>query len=81
MANLGGVLTQLRKERARAQSELMLLDEAIVVFEKLVGTNSRGATRAQSSNGRKRSASARKRMSKAQKARWARVREQGTKKA
>jgi hypothetical protein len=76
MANLGQMLRQLRKERGRAQNQLNRLDEAIGVFEKLVGTNSRGATRPNSKGTRKLSAATRRRMAKAQKARWAKVREQ-----
>jgi hypothetical protein len=71
MANLGQMFRQLRRERASAQHLVERLDEAIAAFEKLVGTNSRGATRNQSNNGRRRSAAARRRMSRAQKARWA----------
>jgi hypothetical protein len=74
MANLGQMLRQLQSERTRAQNELERLDEAIVVFEKLVGTNSRGVVRTNSKGTRKLSAAARRRMSKAQKARWAKLR-------
>jgi len=75
MANLGQMLRQLRKERGRAQNQLERLDEAIGVFEKLVGPNSRGAAVKTSRNGRKISASTRRKMAKAQKARWAKLRQ------
>ncbi len=72
MTNLGQMLRQLQRERKRAENELARLDEAIAVFEKLVGTNSRGAVRSKNSKGtRKLSAAARRKIGKAQKARWA----------
>ena len=78
MANLGQMLRQLHRERKRAENELMRLDEAIAVFEKLVGTNSRGAGRSKNSKGtRKLFAAARRKIGKAQKARWAKLRQQG----
>ena len=77
MANLGQMLRQLRKERGRAQNQLERLDEAIGVFEKLVGNNSGGAARKESRNGRKPSAATRRKMAKAQKARWAKLRQRG----
>jgi hypothetical protein len=73
MANLGQMLKQLRKERGRAQNQLQRLDEAIGVFEKLVGNNSQGAPRKNSKRVRKLSAATRRRMAKAQKARWAKL--------
>ena len=76
MANLGQMLRQLRRERGRAQTQLERLDEAIAVFQKLVGRNSRVAARANSKGTRKLSAATRRRMAKAQKARWANVRQQ-----
>ena len=62
MANLGRMLRQLREERSRAQKELDRLDEAIAVFEKLVGTNTRAEARVRSVN-RKISAATRRKMS------------------
>jgi hypothetical protein len=77
MANLGQMLRQLRKERGRAENQLERLDEAIGVFQKLVGKDSRGAVPRKNSRGpRKLSAAARRRISKAQKARWAKLRQQ-----
>jgi hypothetical protein len=77
MANLGRMLRQLRGERSRAQKELDRLNEAIAVFEKLVGTNSRERMRTNSKAPRKFSATTRRKMSKAQKARWAKLRQEG----
>ena len=80
VANLGRMLRQLRGERSRAQKELDRLDEAIAVFEKLVGANPRAQTRVRSAVNRKVSAATRRKMSKAQKARWAKLRQQGASK-
>ena len=80
MANLGRMLRQLRGERSRAQKELDRLDEAIAVFEKLVGANPRAQTRVRSAVNRKVSAATRRKMSKAQKARWAKLRQEGASK-
>jgi hypothetical protein len=71
MSNLEGVLQQIREERKQAQLRVETLDE---VIRGLVGLTSI----AHSANGVRRSrtlsASARRRISLAQKARWARVR-------
>jgi len=77
MANLGRMLRQLRGERSRVQKELDRLDEAIAVFGKLVGANPRAQARVRSAGNRKVSAATRRKMSKAQKARWAKLRQQG----
>ncbi len=76
MANLGQMLRQLRRERARAQNQLERLDEAIAVFEKLVENNSQRAARKNSEGKRTLSAAARRKIGKAQKARWAKLRRQ-----
>ncbi len=69
MADLAGVLKELRQERSR-------LDEAIAVIGTLVGRN---GTRGQSrEKGRTLSAAARRKISLAQKARWAKVRHEET---
>jgi hypothetical protein len=54
------------------------LDEAIGVFEKLIGTNSKGTVRKNSTAARRFSAATRRKMAKAQKAGWAKLREQRT---
>jgi len=77
MANLGRMLRQLRGERSRAQKELDRLDDAIAVFEKLVAPNPGREARVRSAGNRKVSAATRRKMSKAQKARWAKLRQQG----
>ena len=77
MANLGRMLRQLRAERSRVKKELDRLDEAIAVFEKLVAPNPGREARLRSAGSRKVSAATRRKMSKAQKARWAKLRETG----
>ena len=77
MANLGRMLRQLREERIRVEEELDRLDEAIAAFEKLVGANPRAQARARSAGKRNVSAATRRKMSKAQKARWAKLRQEG----
>ncbi len=78
MADFGRMLTQLRAEHRRASKEIKRLDEAIAVFEKLVPV---GATRKNSKGTRKVSAATRRKMAKAQKARWAKLRRQETAKS
>ena len=80
MANLGQMLEQLREERSRSKEELDRLDGAIAAFEKLVGTNRRGAPRGPRAK-RRFSAATRRRMAKAQKARWAKLRQRAATKA
>jgi hypothetical protein len=74
---LGATLKALKHQRANVYSELAKLDKAITVLEELSGTNSMP-----SPNGRRHtlSAAARRKISKAQKARWAKVRQQAGKK-
>ena len=72
MANLEGALQQLREERLQAEQQVETLDKAISALEGIVGRGS-GARR----GGRVVSALARRRMAEAQRARWARVRQQG----
>jgi len=81
MPNLTNALQQLRKERERAQSQVEKLGSAISVLEDLVGESGSGAVRTSSRGGRVVSAAARRRMAVAQRARWAKVRAQKTKKA
>lgn len=70
MSNLNSALQQLRDERKQAQAQLEKLDQAISVIEGLSG---RSNTRTSSGprGGRSLSAAARKRISEAQRARWA----------
>ncbi len=76
MANLVQILSQLQGERSRTEKEVERLDEAIAAFQKLVGTNSGGATRKGPRARRKLSAAARRKIGRAQKARWAKLRQQ-----
>jgi hypothetical protein len=78
MANLDHVLAQLRDERGRAQQQLEKLESAISVLEGLGNENSSHTARTSSRSGRVVSASARRRMAQAQRARWARVRASST---
>jgi hypothetical protein len=73
MANLSNALQQLRRERNRAQAEVEKLDEAISVIEPL---NGRGVFRKATRATRTVSAASRRKMAQAQKARWARQREE-----
>jgi len=61
MANLSGVVQQLKKERERAQKEVQRIDAALAA---LGSVSPNGASRTMS-------AAARRRISLAQKARWA----------
>jgi hypothetical protein len=68
---LASTVKMLQGERVKAQKELTKLDKAIAVLRELSGTNS-----APSQNGKRRtlSAAARRKIGKAQKERWAKVR-------
>jgi hypothetical protein len=62
MKHMSAVVQQLRKEREYAQKQLQRIDEALAAL----GSSSNGATRTMSAAGRRR-------ISLAQKARWAKV--------
>jgi hypothetical protein len=79
MANLGQILKQLRGERSHTQNELSRLDGAIAAIEKLVGNNP-GPGRPRKAR-RTLSVAARKRIGRAQKARWAKLRKEKAAKA
>jgi hypothetical protein len=66
VAYLKQVFKELEKEKKRAQKELESLEEAILAFGKLFGKR---ATK----TGRTLSASARKKIAAAQRARWAKL--------
>jgi hypothetical protein len=74
MANLAGVLKDLRQERGR-------LDQVIQVIGNLVGRNRTGIRTKPKRPKRTLSAAARTKISTAQKARWAKVRAKQMKKA
>ena len=69
---LAGTVKMLQGQRAQVQKELTKLDKAIAVLRELSGTNS-----TPSPNGKRHtmSAAARSKIAKAQKARWAKVRQ------
>jgi hypothetical protein len=73
MGNLTSALQQLREERKQAQSHLEKLDQAISVIESL-----NGPRMVQQANQPTRviSAASRRRMARAQKARWAKARKE-----
>jgi phage major head subunit gpT-like protein len=71
MANLDEALQQLREERAQAQFRVEKLYQAISTIESLNGS---GASRKTTRPTRIMSAAARRRMARAQRARWARAR-------
>jgi hypothetical protein len=71
MANLDNALQQLRAERKQAQLQVEKFDQAIAVIESLNGS---GAVRTSTRPTRTVSAASRRRMARAQKARWAKLR-------
>ena len=75
MANLTSALQQLREERKQAQYQVEKLDSAISVLEDLVGRDG-SPTRTPAGRSRVVTATARRRMAAAQRARWAKVRQQ-----
>ena len=76
MMNLGNALAQLREERSRIDKQLGRLDEAISALQSLAGDHSAPARASKPRARRTLSAAARKRISEAQKARWAKLRKQ-----
>jgi len=80
MPNLSGMLSNLRQQRTRLQDEIEQLDDAISAIGKLVGRN--GVGRPRGRRGPKRgvtrhiSAAGRRRIAAAQRARWAKIKQQ-----
>jgi len=78
MGNLANVLQELRAERKQTQLQVEKLDQAIAVIESLNGTGTSQQatqpTRTVSAPSGVISASSRRRMALAQKARWAKIR-------
>ena len=72
---LAGTVKMLQGHRAQVQKELVKLDKAIAVLRELSGTNS---TPSQNGKRHTMSAAARRKIGKAQKARWAKVRQKQT---
>jgi hypothetical protein len=73
MGNLNNVLQQLRAERKQAQARVESIDQAISVIESLNGS---GTGHHANQAGRAISAASRRKMAQAQRARWARVRDE-----
>jgi len=69
---LAGTVKMLQGQRVQVQKELAKLDKAIAVLRELSGTNS---TLSPNGKGHTMSAAARRKIGKAQKARWAKVRQ------
>ena len=69
---LASTVKMLQGQRAQVQKELTKLDKAIAVLQELNGTDS---TPGQNGKGHTMSAAARRKIAKAQKARWAKVRQ------
>jgi hypothetical protein len=69
---LASTVKMLQGQRAQTQKELAKLDKAIAVLRELAGTNS---TPSQNGKRHTMSAAARRKIAKAQKARWAKVRQ------
>ena len=76
MSNLSNVLQQLQQERTQAQQQVEKLNSAISVIEELVGRNGSGALSNGARTGNTVSAASPRKMALAQKARWARVRQE-----
>jgi hypothetical protein len=72
MGNLSGALQQLRAERKQAQMQVEKLDQAISVIESLNGSGTFGKANQPT---RIISAASRRKMARAQRARWARAKE------
>jgi len=76
MTNLSNTLDQLREELQQAQLQVEKLGSAISVIEGLVGRNGSRVVRSRAQSKHVVSAIARRRMAAAQRARWAKVRQQ-----
>jgi len=72
MANLSGIMQQLRKERDRVERELSGLNAALAAFVNVYA----GKTKPSGRKRRKMSVAARKKIAAAQKARWGRARKE-----
>lgn len=84
MANFVRVLSELQSARKRAENELNRIDNAISALRGLAGGRGAGRNhiaRAFGPRQRRLSAAARRRISMAQKARWAKYKQQQMKKA
>jgi len=78
MADFSKFLQQLRTDKAQTERQLKRLGEAIAALQKIAADGGRSArVETKRRSRRKVSKTARKRMAAAQKARWAKVRQQG----
>ena len=75
---IGNVVAQLRQERSRVQRDLSRLDEAISALQTLTADHSATAQASRPRARRKLSAAARRKISLAQKARWAKIKRRKT---
>jgi hypothetical protein len=75
MVDLTRMLAQLQAERHCAQKELKHFNEAIGAIERLVANSVRPERRMKPKSGRSLSAAARRKIARAQKARWAKLRQ------
>lgn len=75
MTNISKALARLREDRRDAQRQVEKLAEAISVLEKLTGAKGGSYAGAQGRAKRVLSAAGRRRISLAQKARWAKIRQ------
>jgi hypothetical protein len=73
MANLSGIVKQLKLERDRVERQLSGLNAALVAFASVYGGKRTFGSKAKP-KGRKMSAKARAKIAAAQRARWAKVR-------
>jgi hypothetical protein len=81
MVKLAQVIKGLRTARSRAQKEVHRLEKAIAALGKLNGNAGRQAHTNGTRKRRKLSVAARKRIAAAQRARWAKIRQQKASKA
>lgn len=73
MANLGGIVRELKTQRDRAQREMERLNAALMALGGLGSRNGRSKGVRAAKKRKPMSAAARKRIAAAQRARWARV--------
>ena len=71
MSNLGKVVAQLRQERQEAQKKVEQLDQALAALGAVSKSRTTGRGQKPSPKRRTMSAAARKKIAKAQRARWA----------
>jgi hypothetical protein len=81
MADIANAVRELREERSRMVGQVRTLDKAIVVLRKLASNNGLSVLRRSVRKKRTMSAAARRRISAAQKARWAKWKQKQLKKA